>query len=254
MRTQGYPPSGVGGNRNTSGSSQEKIVVHTISGGPHIADRSWAEMERYGKSLRNAEGYVNSIMEERHPKRKESDDIVFSRRDLEGRQYPHMDPMVISAWFGPAKVFRILIDTGSSVNILFKHAFDKMKLSMKDVSPCNKPLHGFTGDAKIPLGKLDLFVEIGSHPRSVVRKQTFVLIENHSAYNAFLGRPALSDFQIVLAPWCLKMKLSTDNEIGEVEGDQDAARDCYVTELRNNRRKNKGKDAETTLCMKSLEA
>ena len=62
-------------------------------------------MERYGKSLRNNEGYVNSVMEERHPKRKESDDITFSRRDLEGRQYPHMDLMVISAWFGPAKVF-----------------------------------------------------------------------------------------------------------------------------------------------------
>jgi len=165
-----------------------------------------------------------------------------------------MDPMVISARFGPTEVFRILVDTRSSVNILFKHAFDRMKLSMKDVSPCNKPLHGFTGDAKMPLGQLDLFVEIGSHPRSVVRKQTFVLIENHSAYNAFLGRPALSDFQIVLAPWCLKMKFPTDNGVGEVEGDQDAARDCYVTELRNNRRKNKGKDAETTLCMKSLEA
>ena len=107
MRILDYPPEAGGGNRNTSGSSQEKIVVHTISGGPHIADRSWAEIERYGKSLRNDEGYVNSVMEERHPKRKENDDITFSRRDLEGRHYPHMDPMVISAWFGPAKVFRI---------------------------------------------------------------------------------------------------------------------------------------------------
>ena len=37
-------PEVGGGNRNnhnTSGSSQEKIVVLTISGGPHIADRSW---------------------------------------------------------------------------------------------------------------------------------------------------------------------------------------------------------------------
>ena len=54
-------------------------------------------MERYGKSLRNKEDCVNSIVEERNPKQKGNDDITFSRRDLEGRQYPHMDPMVISA-------------------------------------------------------------------------------------------------------------------------------------------------------------
>jgi len=75
-----------------------------------------------------------------------------------------------------------------------------MRLSMKDVTPCNKPFHSFTGDAKMPLEQLDLFVELGSHLGSVVCKQTFILIGSHSAYNAFLGRPALSDFQIMLAP------------------------------------------------------
>ena len=113
---------------------------------------------------------------------------------------------------------------------------------MKDVQPCNKPLHGFTGEAKLPLGQVDLFVKIGSHPRSTIRKQTFVLIDGPSAYNAFLGRPALSDFQITLAPWCLKMKFPTSEGVGEVEGDQDIARDCYVTELRQNTRREKGKD------------
>jgi len=166
---------------------------------------------------------------------------VFNDNDLEGRQYPHTDPMVISAWFGPAEVFRFLVDTGSSVNILFKHAFNKMRLSMKDMTACNKPLHGFTRNPKMPLGQLDLFVELGSHPRSVVRKQTFFLIYSHSAYNAFLGRLALSDFQIVLAPWCLKIKFPTDNGLGEIEGNQDAPRYCYVTELRENQKREKGK-------------
>jgi len=188
-------------------------------------------MERYGRSLRNEEGYVHSVTKGRCSKRIERQDIMFNDSDLEGRQYPHIDPMVISARLGPVEIFRILIDIGSSVNILFKHTFSKMRLSMKDVTPCNKPLHGFTRDVKIPLGQLDLFIELGSYPRSVVRKQTFVLIDSHSAYNAFLGRLALSDFQIVLAPWCLKMKFPNDNGVGEIKGNQDAARDCYVTEL-----------------------
>ena len=80
-----HPETG-GGNRNTSDSSQEKIVIHTISGGPHIADKSWAEMERYGNSLKSEGDCVNSVMKERHPKRRENNDITFSGRDLEGRQ------------------------------------------------------------------------------------------------------------------------------------------------------------------------
>jgi len=119
---------------------------------------------------------------------------------------------------GSVGVFRILVDTGSSINILFKHAFNKIRLSMKDVTPCSKPLLGFTGDAKIPLGQLDFFVELGSYPRSVARKQTFVLIDSRSAYNAFLGRPALSDFQIVLASWCLKMKFRPTIEWEKLKG------------------------------------
>jgi len=209
-------------------------------------------MDHYGRSLRNEEGYVHSVTEGRCSKRIKRQDIVFNDNDLEGRQYPHIDPMVISAWLGPAEMFRILVDTGSSVNILFKHAFSKMRLSMKDVT--NKPLHGFIGDAKMPLGQLDLFVELGRYPRSMVRKQIFVLIDNHSAYNAFLGRPTLSDFQIMLARWCLKMKFPTNNGVGQIEGNQDAARDCYVIELRENRKREKSKGVEAVLCIKNSEA
>ena len=174
---QGAPPR----RNNQDGTSedlpnQERIIIHTISGGPHLADRSWAEMRRYGMSLKGEEGYVHTVTEERPTKRRERVNISFNDEDLVGRQYPHVDPMVITARIGPAEVFRILVDTGSSVNILFKHAFNKMKLSMKDVNPCDKPLHGFNGEATIPLGMVDLFVEIGSHPKSAVRLPTHSLL------------------------------------------------------------------------------
>ena len=127
-------------------------------------------MRRHGMSLKEEGGHVHTVTEGPPTKRRERINISFNDDDLVGRQYPHVDPMVITARVGPAEVRRILVDTGSSVNILFKHAFDKMKLSMKDVNPCDKPLHGFNGNAMIPLGMLDLFVEIGSHPRSVVQR------------------------------------------------------------------------------------
>ena len=50
------------------------------------------------------------------------------------------------------------------------------------------------------------------------------------------------------------MKFPTNEGTGEVEGDQDAARDYYVTELRQHRWRDNGKNAETTLCVKSKDA
>ena len=32
-----------------------RLVINTISGGPHLADRSWKEMESYASSIRHAD-------------------------------------------------------------------------------------------------------------------------------------------------------------------------------------------------------
>lgn len=71
-----------------------------------------------------------------------------------------MDPLVISAMLGRVKVHQNLVDNRSLVNILFKDARDKMRLAIEDVIPCNQWLHAFMGEDTMPLGRLDLFVEI----------------------------------------------------------------------------------------------
>jgi len=59
--------------------------------------------------------------------------VTFSKRDLDGTEYPHTDPLVISATLGTAVVKRIFVDNGSSVNVLFKHAFDQIGMSPEDI-------------------------------------------------------------------------------------------------------------------------
>jgi len=75
--------------------------------------------------------------------------------------------------------------------------------------------------------------------------QTFVVIDELSAYNAFLGRPTLTGFKIALAPWCLMMKFPTESGVGVIKGDPITSRDCYMNELRENRRKELGKNTNT---------
>ena len=95
-----------------------------------------------------------------------------------------------------------------------------------------------------------MFVELGKGLRKVARKQTFIIVEEFSAYNAFLGRPTLAAFKAVLAPWCLTIKCPADNGVGVIQGDQDAGRECYLTELRESRKIETGKGAAALVRIK----
>ena len=94
-----------------------------------------------------------------------TDDIVFRNRDADQVEAPTVDPMVISATIGPAYVKRILIDCGSSVNIIFKKAYDQMKMETKDFKPSKACIHGFNGAATDAVGYVKLPVELGQGER-----------------------------------------------------------------------------------------
>ena len=90
-----------------------------------------------------------------------TDDIVFRNRDADQVEAPTIDPMVISTTIGPAYVKRILIDYGSSVNIIFKKVYDQMKMETKDLKPSKARIHGFNGAATDSVGYVELPVEQG---------------------------------------------------------------------------------------------
>ena len=52
--------------------------------------------------------------------------ITFSDSDLEGCQHPHDDPLVIRVIVANKTIHRVLVDNGSSTDIIFASAFDKM--------------------------------------------------------------------------------------------------------------------------------
>ena len=141
-----------------------RLVINTISGGPHPADRSWKEMESYASSIRHADFECYSSFDEGAPAKQQKtmiDDIVFRNRDADKVEAPIIDPLVISAQVGLAWMKRILVDSGSSVNILFKRAYDQMKMEPADLKPCQSRVHGFNGSATIPTGMMELPVELG---------------------------------------------------------------------------------------------
>ena len=167
-----------------------RLVINTIAGGPHPADKNWQEMERYANSLRHTEHECCSNVEDGTPAKQQRtmhDDIVFRNRDADKVEGPTIDPLVISATIGPTFVRRILIDCGSSVNIIFKKAYDQMKLETKDFNPSKARIHGFNGAATDAVGYVELPVELGQGECRRVRILPFIVLDDDSPYNVFLG-------------------------------------------------------------------
>ncbi|XP_074591721.1 uncharacterized protein LOC141847563 [Curcuma longa] len=167
--------------------------------------------------------------------------ISFGPQDLEGVDTPHDDALVIRATIANYDVARVFVDTGSSVNVLYKEAFDRMQLDEGDLQPLATSLFGFSGHEVQPLGQIRLPLSLGKEPLRRTRATLFTVVEAPSAYNVILGRPALSSFGAVVSTYHQKLKFPVHNQVGSVGGDQNIARKCYIdmvqTDLRAVRRR-----------------
>jgi hypothetical protein len=88
--------------------------------------------------------------------------ITFSDEDYEGVYLPHSDALVVTMVIANHKIHRVLVDNGNSADILYKSAFDLMKISKDKVSAFRFPLVGFAGERVMPLGSIELQVTVGS--------------------------------------------------------------------------------------------
>ncbi|GAV83311.1 hypothetical protein CFOL_v3_26759, partial [Cephalotus follicularis] len=118
--------------------------------------------------------------------------ISFSEVDYEGVRLPYENPVVVTYQVEFFTMKRILIDSGSSTNILYKHAFDQLRIPIDQLKPVKTPLVGFVGDMVHPLGSIDLFVVTGTAPRQTKVHMTFLIVDTPSPYNAIVGRPGLN--------------------------------------------------------------
>ncbi|GAV75078.1 hypothetical protein CFOL_v3_18557, partial [Cephalotus follicularis] len=118
--------------------------------------------------------------------------ISFSEADYEGVRLPHDDPVVVTLLVELFTMKRILIDSGSSADILYKHAFDQLRIPADQLKPIKTPLVGFTGEMIHPLGSINLSVVAGTAPRQTQAEMTFLVVDTPSPYNAIVGRPGLN--------------------------------------------------------------
>ena len=92
--------------------------------------------------------------------------ITFSDSDLEGYQHPHDDPLVIRAVVSSKTIHRVLVDNGSSTDIIFASTFDKMGIGREKLEPVSTHLRGFSEEKVLPLGLIQLVLTLGVTPQT----------------------------------------------------------------------------------------
>ena len=100
-------------------------MIHTISGGPTLARTSNNSRKNHARKIPrfNTDHEILKVSSGSRDLPR-STKIIFTEDDVYNTVQPHDDPMVITVQIANCLVHRVLIDTGSSVDILFKGAHD----------------------------------------------------------------------------------------------------------------------------------
>ena len=200
-----------------------------ISGGFSGGGESSSARKAHLRSIRSADiGEVQSVS--KIPRVNTT--ITFSDSNLEGCQHPHDDPLVIRAIVANTTVHRVLVDNGSSADIIFASAFDKMGIGREKLEPVNTHLRGFSGEKVLPVGSIQLVLTLGEPPCQATTTARFLIVDAPSAYNMLLGRPSLNAIRAIPSAYHMIIKFPTVNGVGTVRGDQRVARECYTASMK----------------------
>ncbi|KAL0415988.1 UNVERIFIED_CONTAM: hypothetical protein Slati_3430700 [Sesamum latifolium] len=119
------------------------------------------------------------------------------------------DALVISATLSNFWVKKVLVDSGSSVDIIFYDAYAQLGIDNAQLWRVNTPLTGFSGEMIEPLGEVTLPLSLGSYPKRSTKMVKFLVVKAPSAYNIILERPSLNIFLAIASTYHMKLKFPT---------------------------------------------
>ena len=168
---EGYPRDYVcNGNakpRDDQGEAGPPREIRAIFSEPYFTGETRGAQNCYLQEVREGPITTTNSSDKRTARqfRGEMDDITFSEKDTHHVRHPHCDALVIKIMIANNNVHMILVDNGSSVDILYFQAFKRMGLKISDLKPSPNPVYDFTEDFVVPLRVISLPMTLGEYPR-----------------------------------------------------------------------------------------
>ncbi|XP_074310527.1 uncharacterized protein LOC141646555 [Silene latifolia] len=96
--------------------------------------------------------------------------VTFDETDTESALEQHHDALIITLPIGNCEVRKILVDTGSSVNLIMLETLKGMGFTEKDLAKKAAPLVGFSGETKYSLGEIVIPTYAGAVNKQVISR------------------------------------------------------------------------------------
>ncbi|XP_057771106.1 uncharacterized protein LOC130990895 [Salvia miltiorrhiza] len=157
--------------------------------------------------------------------------ISFATSESDKLLHPHHDALVISVFIANCLTKRVLIDNGSSANILFYSAYREMGLDESKLIKKAPVLVGFSGESTTTVGEIDLPV----YAEGVNLSTRFLVVDAPSAYNIILGRLWIHEMEAVPSTYHQVLKFPTKWGVKEIKGEHKDSRACYQTTMKAKR-------------------
>nr|XP_009774682.1 PREDICTED: uncharacterized protein LOC104224693 [Nicotiana sylvestris]XP_016454156.1 PREDICTED: uncharacterized protein LOC107778418 [Nicotiana tabacum] len=116
--------------------------------------------------------------------RASEDILAFSKEDFETLSHPYNDALVISFLLNNIQIKHVLMDPGSSANVIRSTVVEQLGL-VDQIIPTSRILNSFNMAGKVIEGEITLLVNISN----AIQDTRFHIIKCDTRYNALLGRP-----------------------------------------------------------------
>ncbi|XP_057432253.1 uncharacterized protein LOC130725007 [Lotus japonicus] len=155
-------------------------------------------------------------------------DITFSVRDFAGVKPHEDDPIVVMLTIANFEIERVLLDQGSSADLIYGDAYEKLGLTESDLLPYDGALVGFSGERVFVRGYVELETVFGEGKNAESYSIKFLVIKCTSPFNVLIGRPSLNKLGAIISTRHLTVKYPlTKGGVGVLKADQMVARKCY---------------------------
>ncbi|XP_048502807.1 uncharacterized protein LOC125498614 [Beta vulgaris subsp. vulgaris] len=148
-------------------------------------------------------------------------------------QTPHDDLLVVEMKIANLRVGPVLIDSGSSADIITMDCLRKLKYEEKDLAPIDQTLVGFRGQSVHPLGSVKLRTRMGEKGagRNVIID--YLVVDTSLPYNVIIGSPTVNKVKAAISTYQLILQFEGDDgKVARLFGDQKSSRECYINSLK----------------------
>ena len=111
--------------------------------------------------------------------------LSFSKEEKIRNTQPHDDALLITPRIGDYDVKRVMVDGGSTAEVMYPDLYKGLNLKLEDLMPYNSSLMSFNGKLVIPKYMIRLPIQTGPE----IVEVNVIMVDTYSPYTTIVGRP-----------------------------------------------------------------